>query len=241
MRLPAAMLLALCLLAPCASAEPENWIELTNGKTLDPWRGKTDGWIWVEKVTLGEKNPKLLSGTGSGTILMNGEKGRAHDLITKQSFGDVEVHVEFLVGKGSNSGIKFQAVYEIQILDSFGKEKLSGDTCGGVYPRAETKPKYHHIDEGIAPKVNACRPAGEWQTLDVIFRSPRLDAEGKKTANAQIVRATLNGKIIHDHQDLLTPTGNNWNRKEVAKGPFMLQGDHGPVAFRNVRIRELTK
>jgi len=55
------------------------------------------------------------------------------------------------------------------------------------------------------------------------------------------VKATLNGQLVHENQELKTPTGTNWTKKEVAEGPFMLQGDHGPVAFRNVRIRELRK
>src|SRR5207249_188981 len=86
-----------------------------------------------------------ISPAEAGTIWVNGP-GRLPDLLTKQSFGDCEVHVEFLIPKGSNSGIKFHAVYEIQILDSAGKptDKLTGDDLGGIYPRAELTPKYHH-------------------------------------------------------------------------------------------------
>ncbi len=222
-------------------ADDKNWIDLTDGKSMDLWAGKTDGWSWADSVQLSEKNPKLLMFSGSGAILINGEKGRARDLITKRQFTDVEVRLEFLIAKGSNSGIKFHAVYEVQILDTYGKKNLSGDSLGGIYPRAEANPRYHHIDDGIAPRVNAAKPAGEWQTLDVTFFSPRIDADGKKTANAKIVKATLNGQLIHENQELKTPTGTNWNKKEVEKGSFMLQGDHGPVAFRNVRIRELRK
>jgi hypothetical protein len=87
--------------------------------------------------------------------------------------------------------------------------------------------------------VNAAKPAGEWQTLDVTFRSPRFDAKGEKIENAKVVKAVLNGKVIHENQELKHPTGSNWTKKEAPTGPFMLQADHGPVAFRNVRIREL--
>ena len=105
--------------------------------------------------------------------------------------------------------------------------------------RAEDKPIYHHIDKGIAPRVNACKEPGNWQTLDVIFLAPRFDAAGKKTANAKIVKAVLNGEVIHENQEMKTPTGSNYVKPEVAAGPLMLQGDHGPVAFRNVRVRPL--
>jgi hypothetical protein len=153
----------------------------------------------------------------------------------------VEAHVEFLIPKGSNSGVKMMGLYEIQILDTHGAKELSGDSCGGIYPRAEDKPRYHHIDKGVAPKVNAAKPAGEWQTLDIIFKAPRFDAAGKKIANAKFVKVTLNGQVVHENVEVECPTGAAWRLKpEVAKGPLLLQSDHGPVAFRNVRIRPLT-
>jgi hypothetical protein len=161
--------------------------------------------------------------------------------VTRAKYGDQEVHLEFLISKGSNSGVKFHGLYEIQIYDSYGKtKKLTGADCGGVYPRAEQKPIYHHIDEGIPPSKNACRAPGEWQTLDAIFLAPRFDAAGKKTASARLVKVVLNGTQIHDDVELKTPTGANWTKKEMATGPLLLQGDHGPVAFRNVRVRPYT-
>ena len=150
----------------------------------------------------------------------------------------MEVHLEFVIPKGSNSGIKFHGHYEIQIIDTFGQKKeLTGDACGGIYPRAELSPKYRYLDKGVPPKVNACKAPGEWQTLDVTFLAPRFDRDGKKTANAKIVKATLNGQVIHEDQELATPTGHNHTKKEMAVGPLMLQGDHGPVAFQNFKVR----
>lgn len=231
--------LTVCLISSIAFAGEKSWLDLTGGNPAEIWRNKNiDGWERAESVSLDAKNPRKLAFQASGSIWVNGEKGRAPDLYTRRSFTDLEIHVEFLIAKGSNSGVKFQGVYEIQIIDSYRATELTGDSCGGIYPRAELKPRYHHIDKGIAPKVNACKAPGEWQTLEAIFLSPRFDANGKKIANAKIVKATLNGQLIHENQELLTPTGNNWNRKEMASGPLMLQGDHGPVAFRNVRVRE---
>ncbi len=235
-----AVLVAVWLLAPglLSAADDNGWVDLTGPKNLQVWRGKPTDWIRTDAVAIDEKNPRLLSAKeASGEILVNGVKGRAKDLLTRADLGDVELHLEFLIPRGSNSGVKFHGHYEIQICDSFGKKKVEGDDCGGVYPRAELKPRYHHIDKGIAPRVNACKAPGEWQTLDVIFLAPRFDKEGKKTANARIVKAVMNGMVIHENQELATPTGNNYTRKEMAKGPLLLQGDHGPVAFRHVRIR----
>src|SRR5262249_61960449 len=121
-----------------------------------------------------------------------------------------------------------------------GKKDLTGDSCGGVYPRAEQKPKYHHIDKGVPPRTNAAKPAGEWQTLDITFQAPRFDAAGKKTANARFVKVVLNGQVVHEDVEVSTPTGAAWRlAKEVPSGPLFLQGDHGPVALRNVRLRPL--
>ncbi len=212
------------------------WIELTGPQWNEVWR-TTKGWEVVGDVTLDPKDPRRLVGKPGTGAIFNGPKGRAHDLLTKRAFGDVEVHLEFVVPKRSNSGVKFQGLYEIQILDSWGKKELTGDDCGGIYPRAELRPRYHYLDKGIAPRVNACKQPGEWQTLDAVFLAPRFDAAGEKVANARLVKAVLNGQVIHENVDLKWPTGHNWKKQEVATGPLFLQGDHGPVAFRNVRVR----
>jgi hypothetical protein len=233
-------LLVLLIALPAAAAD-DSWTDLLAGDKLDAFTGKADGWKWAKSVTLDPANPKKLGFEPGSGILVNSPKGTAPDLYTKEKYGDLEIHVEFLISKGSNSGVKFHGLYEIQILDSYGKKgELTGDDCGGIYPRAELKPKYHYLDKGVAPKVNACKAPGEWQTLEATFRAPRFDRDGKKTANARIVRATLNGQVIHEDQALLTPTGHNHTKPEVATGPLMLQGDHGPVAFRNVRVRVVT-
>jgi hypothetical protein len=220
-----------------SEAGPEEWKDLRIGKDFDAWKEKPADWALADSVMMDSANPKkLVFEPGSG-ILVNGAKGGAKDLVTKDSFRDIEMHIEFLIPKGSNSGVKFHAHYEVQIFDSFGVKELTGSDCGGIYPRAELKPNYHHLDKGIAPRVNACKEPGEWQALDVIFLSPRFDKDGKKIANARIVKAELNGKLIHENQEIETPTGHAWHNKEMESGPILLQGDHGPVAFRNFRVR----
>jgi hypothetical protein len=224
---------------PPAARPAGGWIDLLKAGPDSPWKKVDPGWVVTDKVGLDPEKANRLKAekTDKGDIWVNGEKGRLPDLLTKDNFGDCEVHVEFMIAKGSNSGIKFHAMYEIQILDTAAKKELTGDSMGGIYPRAEEKPKYHHIDKGIAPRVNAAKPAGEWQTLDVVWQSPRFDAKGEKVVNAKVVKAVLNGQVVHENQELLTHTGGNWAKKEVPTGPFMLQADHGPVAFRNVRIK----
>ena len=230
--------LALALLV--ADVPKDGWTDLLVAGSAAPWKKVDAGWLFASDAGLDAAKPaRLKPKDATGPVWVNGETGRVPNLVTKRDYADVEVHVEFLLGKNSNSGIKFHAVYEIQLRDTAAnKGELSGDDCGGIYPRAEDKPKYHHIDKGVAPKVNAAKPAGEWQTLEATFTAPRFDADGKKTANAKVVKATLNGQTIHENVELKTPTGSNWNKPEKPAGPFMLQADHGPTAFRNVRLRE---
>jgi len=129
----------------------EGWMDLTGSTTLSPWQTPTGAWAFVGDVHLDPSNPRRLAADpGTGT-LYNGPTGRANNLVTKEKFHDLEAHVEFLIPKGSNSGVKFGGVYEIQILDSHGKDKLTGNDCGGIYPRAESKPTYHYLDEGHPP------------------------------------------------------------------------------------------
>jgi hypothetical protein len=146
-----------------------------------------------------------------------------------------------MVPNKSDSGVKFEGLYEVQIADSWGVAEPKASDCGGIYPRAELKPTYHYLDKGFPPLSNATRPPGEWQMLDVIFQAPRFDADGEKTASARFVKVILNGQVIHKDLEVPTPTGHAWHDKEMPTGPILLQGDHGPVAFRNVRVREWKK
>jgi hypothetical protein len=232
---------SLCLLILCfgsaVSAEDRPWKLLSAPDQFDAWQ-KATNWQIAAEAEAKANTRELVVKEGKGIYV---SLGQGNNLLTREKFGDIELHMEFMIPKGSNSGVKFMGLYEIQILDSHGKKEVSGNDCGGIYPRAEGKPKYHHIDKGVPPKVNACKAPGEWQTLDAIFLAPRFDKDGKKITNAKIVRATLNDQVIHENQELATPTGQNYVKPEIPTGPLLLQGDHGPVAFRNVKVREYTK
>ena len=226
----------LFLLVP-VTTHADGWIDLSGGADLAVWRKPTEQWQIVGGVQVDPKNPKKLSSSPGRGILWNGPKGKTRNLQSRQLFGDVEVQLEFLIPRGSNSGVKFEGLYEIQIFDSWGVKTPSGSDCGGIYPKAELLPFYHHTDNGVPPRTNACKPPGEWQTLEAIFQAPRFDAAGKKTANARFVRVVLNGTVIHENIEVKAPTGHYYREKEIPAGPLLLQADHGPVAFRNIRIR----
>jgi hypothetical protein len=216
------------------------WIELPTDTADAAWRdGPKRGWSAVADVHLNADNNRLLVGDpGQGALLSRGDS----DLYTASDYGDVEVRLEFMIPRNSNSGVKLNGHYEIQIRDTHGKpiDQLTGDDCGGVYPRAELGPPYKYLDKGVPARVNSARPAGEWQSLEIKFRAPRFDAGGKKVENARFERVVLNGEVIHENVELKYPTGAAWNKQqEVPRGPFQLQGDHGPVAFRKLAIQPL--
>lgn len=238
--LVAAAVIRLAASVHAADDSAEGWIEFPADAANPAWQqGEHRGWSTVGDVHLSADNPRRLAGDpGDGALLSRGDS----DLYTKQEFQDCIVRIEFLVPKDSNSGVKLNGHYEIQIRDTAGKpdDQLTGDDCGGVYPRGENSPRYHQIDKGVPPSKNVARPAGEWQSLEITFRAPRFDANGKKIENARFVRVVHNGQVIHENVDLKYPTGAAWDEKtEIPRGPFQLQGDHGPVAFRKLAIKPL--
>ena len=206
------------------------------GNDLSAWRSPTGQWQVVGQALMNPADEKLLSTRpGTGTIL-NGPTGRTSNLLSKAEFGDIKAHIEFMVSKDSNSGVYFMGRYEIQIFDSWQKKfEYAGIECGGIYQRWDNNrtPKGF---EGHSPRVNASKPPGQWQTFDVIFRAPRFDTTGRKVANARFEKVVHNGGVVHADVEVTGPTRASTYNDEKSTGPLMLQGDHGPVAYRNIRI-----
>lgn len=216
-----------------------NWIQLFNGKSLTGWRGQSpDGkheWMVAGEVPLKAGNPRLFDIKSGEGLLVNGTTGRTADLYTDYQHGDCQLHIEFVVPQGSNSGVYFMGRYEIQILDSWGATELRYGTCGGIYARWINEQSVG----GHPPRVNASKPPGEWQTYDVVFRAPRFDEKGSKIANATFVSVIWNGELVHENAEVDGPTRASMLDDEAPRGPLMLQGDHGPVAYRNIRMLDL--
>jgi hypothetical protein len=226
--------LLLALTASALAAEP---VELFNGKDLTGWKTPTGTWTAVQSVALDPVNNKAFISTPGTGVLLNTSADKAVNIETVGEWGDCELHVEFCVPKGSNSGIYLQNRYEVQVFDSFGKAELGVHDCGAIYERWEpARGKGKEGYEGHTPKVNASKPPGEWQSFDITFRAPRFDASGKKTANAVFVKVLHNGKLIHENVECTGPTRGAKLPGEAPTGPILLQGDHGPVAYRNFRL-----
>jgi hypothetical protein len=116
--------------------------------------------------------------------------------------------------------------YEVQVLDSYGREKLTQGDMGAIYSAAP-------------PLVNAAKAPGQWQRYHIRYRAPRFDADGKKVANALVEKILLNDVLIQENVEIKGPTGGSLRNREAAQGPLLFQGDHGPVAFRNIRVKPL--
>jgi len=220
----------------------DGWQPLFDGSGLKAWHcsdNQTTGdWLTTRGVVferlLGPKN--LTPVEAPGDRLLNGRSGRTCNFVTAEKFGDSEVWLEFMLAKGSNSGVYLHGLYEVQIFDSYGSpEPVGSSDAGGIYHR--------WINEkgvgGSAPSRNASRPPGQWQSYHIWFQGPRFDANGKKTQNAKFLRVVFNGFTVQKDVEVDGPTRAALEIPEASKNPLMLQGDHGPVAFRNIYIRPL--
>ncbi|XMO85378.1 DUF1080 domain-containing protein [Algibacter sp. AS12] len=207
---------------------------------LNDFKQPIGSWIEVKAISLDTLNTKELSFSSGKGVFVNGEKGKAKYLVSKKEYRDMELHLEFMLPKGSNSGIYIQSRYEIQLFDSWGATDLTFYDCGGIQQRwDESKPEAERGYGGYAPRTNACKAPGEWQSLDVIFKAAKFNSSGEKIKNAQFDKVILNGVVIHDNVELSGPTKGALSKIEVASAPFRLQGGHGPVAFKNIRVRDL--
>jgi len=175
-------------------------IKLFNGKDLENWEladeGVVSGWKAVDGVMV--NNPEQ-------------KEGEEHipygNLRTKETFEDFNLSLEVNVPEGSNSGVYLRGIYEIQVMDSYGKE-LDSHNMGALYSR-------------ITPSEAAEKQAGEWQKMDI-------------TLYQRHVTVKLNGKKIIDNQPVKGVTGGALTSDQFSPGPILLQGDHGKVSYRNM-------
>ncbi len=213
-------------------------LALTLTAHASPWQkifSPLDNWQTAQAVEAKEKALVIKEGNQPTLFTNAGNPRKSGYLQTVDQFGDCTVEAEFIIPKGSNSGIYLQGRYEIQILDSHGKEKPTDGDMGAVYHRWDNKrdPKGF---EGHPPLVNAANPAGQWQKLVIKFRAPRLDAGGKLLEKPRFLSVHLNGKLIQKEITLNGHTRSAQRQGWAAKDHIFIQGDHGPIAFRKFKV-----
>jgi len=138
----------------------------------------------------------------------------SNNLVSKQTFSDFKVELEYRLGKDSNSGLYLRGRYELQLLDDFEKP-ISINGHVSIYGRQP-------------PAVNASKPIGEWQTLSAIIVGDH-------------VTVTLNGQRVHDNVVITGVTGGALDNDELTPGPIMIQGDHSQVAVRKLTVTPIIR
>ena len=232
----ATLLLLVAIAFPASAQEDLTSIDLS---TLDAFRPAAGNWQLAGDLKVDRSLDRHLESRQGAGILVNLPADGARDnLFSVMGHGDIELHLEFLMPKGSNSGVYLQGRYEIQLFDSWNRPNPGFDDAGGIYQRwDDTRVGAARGFEGHAPRMNVSRAPGLWQSLEIHFQAPRFDAEGRKTANARFVKVVHNGVVIHENVQLTGPTRAAAFQDEVALAPLMIQGDHGPVALRNIQYR----
>ncbi|RZK67668.1 MAG: DUF1080 domain-containing protein, partial [Pedobacter sp.] len=186
---------------------------------------------------------EITTAKGAGVLVNRVSKNKpGTDLYFNFEHGDLDLELDYMMAKGSNSGIYLQGRYEIQLLDSWGTLRPKASDNGGIYERwDESKPNGKEGYEGYAPRQNVSKAPGLWQHLKVSFQAPRFDNAGMKIEDAKILYLWLNGILIQENIVLSGPTRGSFDTKESAKGPLRIQGDHGSVAFRNISYTSFDK
>jgi hypothetical protein len=195
---------AVLLAVPDDKDKDAGWVPLIKGSSL-----AESGWTLRRKEEGNQKN----GWTIKDGVLANKVPAGGHsiDIVTEKKWKDFDLHVEFKIPKGSNSGVYLRGVYEIQVEDTHGR-KPEEHICGAIY--------------GLkAPSENAALPAGEWQTFD-------LEVRGNK------ITVVHNKKKVIEAFEVTKVTGGALEKVNHGEpGPVMLQGDHGDVEYRNLKIR----
>jgi len=204
---------------------PSDAIVLFDGKDLSQWaqegRGGEKGKIVAPKWPVKEGYFEVGPNTG--------------DLITREKFGDVQLHLEFSEPPGiagnsqarGNSGVLFMHRYEIQVLDAYHNPTYADGQAGAIYGQ-------------WPPLANPSRPPGEWNVYDIVFEAPHY--EGEKLTKPAYFTVLMNGVMLHNHKESMGPMV---YRKVAQYIPqpnedvLALQDHHNPVRYRNIWIRRI--
>ena len=212
---------------------------------LSAFTNKAGNWKVVGDATVDISQPNTLNTTpGKGVLACihkQGTYGPDYELLSKFQHGDLDIEMDYMMAKGSNSGIYLQGNYEVQLFDSWGKKDVSYSDNGGIYHRWDaTQPKGQEGYEGYAPRINVSKAPGLWQHIAISYQAPRFDKSGKKIANAVFLKVELNGITIHENVEVSGPTRGEMG-KDVPMGPLRIQGDHGSLAIKNIVVNNFDK
>ncbi|GAB5559608.1 MAG: DUF1080 domain-containing protein [Synoicihabitans sp.] len=217
-----------------AGGIPSDAIVLFDGKSLDEWyitRKDADGNPQAQPANWTLEDDAMI-------VPPRQKGGPSSDITSKQSFGDIQLHLEWRApavtdpskvsqGRG-NSGIFFMNRYEVQVLDCYQNQTYVNGMTASIYKQTP-------------PMANACRAPGEWQTYDIFFKAPRFQPDGTLVEKASIT-VVHNGVVVLLNTPIYGPTeyrGQPSYKYHTPRQPLRIQDHNNPVAFRNIWVREL--
>jgi hypothetical protein len=243
------ILFSILIVTVCSSISAQE--KITDPKATEKW-SPVPVKVTPGEGTLPPSDAIILLGQGEDLSMWESQKGEAVKwnikdgvltvkkktgiISSRNYFGDCQLHVEWrapseVVGDGQgrgNSGVFLMGKYEVQVLDSYESRTYSNGQAASIYKQ--------HI-----PLVNACRPPGEWQRYDIIWKAPGFNEDGyvKEPAYITVIH---NGVLVQNHVEIKGTTdfiGIQTYKPHAGRLPITLQ-DHGnPVSYRNIWVREL--
>ena len=206
--------------------------------SLSAFRPTSANWKIVGAATADRNRPLAMAEEpGTGVLVNTPAPGARGNLFTTWEHGDLDLSLDVMMPKGSNSGVYLMGRYEVQLLDSWGVKAPTFADLGGIYQRwDDARGAGREGFEGTPPRQNASRAPGLWQHLEISFRAPIFDGK-RKVANARFAVVRLNGVVVQENVGVTGPTRAAAFLDEVPTGPLMIQGDHGPVAVRNIQYK----
>ena len=183
------------------------------------------GWETVGQVTVRLSKPgAMITSPGDGVLVHTSlRKGRPADLVSASAYGDAEFTFNYLLAEGSEATLYLHGVYPVTLADSRGVSIPTAQTNGGA--------------AGYPPRQQVGRAPGLWQRLHIQFKAPRFDNEGRQTSPARLIRAELNGVVIHEDMQLEAPGDGSGK----AEAPVRLRVNHGAIALKDITAHKLSE
>ncbi|MGB3780714.1 MAG: family 16 glycoside hydrolase [Tunicatimonas sp.] len=200
-------------------AQSFDFSETANSQSAEAANWRTAGGAYADRQRPGHLEPT----DGQGVLVNLPDDQRQSDLITSWEHEDLDLSLDFMLPKGAHSRLFLQGRYAVELVDSWGKDSVVADGCGGIAQQA--------------PRLNACRAPGLWQHLGIKFRAPRFDENGQKTTNAQFTEVTLNGSVIHQDVAVDVPSPDAPFGDEKGQGPLVISGSGNPLALKNINYK----
>jgi len=204
---------------PARERGEEGWLRLCYTDALGLWDSR--GWALCDAEVLPDEPKTLVTKEGVGALVP--VQPEATDFESKPLFGDVKLHAEFMMPEGGGGGVSLMGRYEI---------RLSADGRCGAIPEGEGF-------AGAAPALECFKGPGEWHQLDLVFRAPRFDAEGRKTKDAYFEKVLVDDILLHESLSLPGPTEGG-TAGEAARGPLRFAGKPGKIALGGIQVLPLT-